>query len=476
MMEDFRPAVRLRLPADLDDEAEVARLRAIGLRELDAMRQENRYELPVYSRSLRLDGGETIVCRRVGSLDSIDILAAPRRERSVPVRPLPGPRPQGEGFFYAIPDCLARYEGLESLENAIDEGALAGWFVGLGNDVTVASLSDCGLPEADGLPEAGIRRDRGVFVLPGGAASGLLFGRDHIPDSAPFSVSCLVRLREYLDYDDTYDARDVLNPIRAYLLRSDDGGDFVWDCPGSIAPVLGFCSPHPHPDWSADVTYPWSPWNDDFAANTEKLIGVKPAGTACDSAPQLAGQAYRDAHGAAYPYPDGFVMGLQAAGLFLYNGNRLLGARLSHFESQFGYAPALSDPLPYDLWHHVVLTHEEDGTVRLYLAAADAAEATVYAGRQPLCAMDVNCVYQASGLNAWTLQNGRTGAAVGAFRMNPVMDVALPRFFHYALSPAQAYLLQLEALTGLFVADDVESAQAAALGLTPVTIAKKEDS
>ena len=74
------------------------------------------------------------------------------------------------------------------------------------------------------------------------------------------------------------------------------------------------------------------------------------------------------------------------------------------------------------------------------------------------------------GINAWTLQNGLTGAEIGAYRMTPVMDVALPRFFHYALSTDQAYLLQLEALAGVFVADDHEVAQATALGLTPITI------
>ncbi|MEA4858282.1 hypothetical protein [Solidesulfovibrio sp.] len=473
MSEDFRPTVRLRLTGDPEDFEGLARLRGLALRELEAMRQENRHELPVYSRSLCLSGGERIVCRRVGSLDSLDIVAGPRRSRAVPVRPWPSPRLAGEGSFYVIPDCLARYEGLFGLENAVTDGDLAGWSMGLGNDVSIIPAGQAGLPQPQSLPEAGIARDRGVFVLPGGAGSGLLFGRDHIPDGASFSVSCLVRLHAALEYDYTYDDRDVLNPIRAYFLQSVDGEAFTWDCPGSIAPLLGFCSPHLHPGWSAALTYPWAPWNADYAANTETVTGVRRVETACDGAPKLAGEAYRDARGVAYPNPDGCIVGLQAAGLFVYNGNRLLGARLSNFESQFGYAPAVSDPLRYGLWHHVVMTHEADGAVRVYLAAADAAAATVYAGRQPLCAMDGDCDYQKSGHNAWTLRLGRSGEAVGAFRQNPVMDVALPRFFHYALSPAQAYLLQLEALTGLFVADDPEAAQAAALGLTPVTIAKE---
>ncbi|WP_428562087.1 MAG: hypothetical protein ACP59X_20485 [Solidesulfovibrio sp. DCME] len=470
---DFRPTVRLRLTGEPEAFEDFSRLRGLALRELEAMRLDNVYDLSVYTREVRLPGGERIVCRRTGSLDCVDIVAAPRRASPVGPPSRPATRPQREGLFYAIPDCLARYEGLYSLENAVTDGDLAGWTMGLGNDVTILSAAEAGLPEPENLPEAGIARDRGVFVLPGGAGSGLLFGRDHIPDAAPFSVSCLVRLHAALEYDYTYDDRDVQNPVRAYFLQSADGDTYTWDCPGSISPLLGFCSPHLHPGWSAALTYPWAPWNEDYAAHTETVTGVRRVETACDGAPKLAGQAYRDARGADYPNPDGCIIGLQAAGLFVCNGNRLLGARLSNFESQFGYSPAVSDPLGYGIWHHVVMTHAADGAVRLYLAAADAAEATIYAGSQPLCAMDADCDFQKSGHNAWTLRLGRSGEAIGAFRMNPVMDVALPRFFHYALSPAQAYLLQLEALTGLFVADDPEAAQAAALGLTPVTIAKE---
>jgi hypothetical protein len=467
---DFRPTPRLRYDGDAEA---LAGLRGPALRELAVMDRENAFDLPVYSRVLRLAGGETIVCRRTGCLDELTLAAPRRQEPRPPGRPLPRPVPGRESAFFAIPDCLARYEGLHSLDNAITDGALAGWSLGLGDAVTIISPADAGLPSFEGLPAAGIDRAPGVFVLPGGAASGLLFGRDHIPDDAPFSVSCLLRLRAFLDYDYTYDAKNVLNPFRPYFLQSADGADFTWDCPGSISPVLGFCSPHLKADWTETVTYPWSPWNEDYSTNAEELTGVKRVDTACPDAPLLAGDAYRDARGNAYPHPCGFILGLQAAGLFLYNGNRLLGARLSHFESQFGYAPALTDALEYDLWHHVVMTHETDGTVRVYVAREDSASATVWSGVQPLCAMDDACVYQASGVNAWTLANARTGAAIGAFRMNPAMDVALPRFFHYALSADQAYLLQLEALTGLFVADDHELGQAAAAGLTPILIPKE---
>uniref|UniRef100_I2PYP0 Uncharacterized protein n=1 Tax=Desulfovibrio sp. U5L TaxID=596152 RepID=I2PYP0_9BACT len=470
MNADFRPTVRLRFDGDA---AALAGLRGAALRELDTMRRENVFDLPVYGRHLRLPGGEAIVCSRIGLLETVTIRAPgagePRPAGRIALPALPDP----DGYFYAIPGCLARYEGLSTLGNAIPDGPLAGWTVGLGGDVTVVTASRAGLPEPPGLPAAGIGRELGVFVLPGGAASGLLFGRDHIPDAAPFSVSCLVRLREPLAYDYTYDARGVLNPFRAYFLQSADGRDFVWDCPGSISPLLGFCSPHLHPDWVETVTYPWAPWNEDFAARTELLAGARRAGTACPDAPALAREAYRDAAGQAYPDPEGFVLGLQAAGLFVYNGNRLLGARLSHFETQTGYVPALSDPLECGVWHHAVLTHEADGAVTLYLAREDRAAADAYAGVQPLCAMDAACAWQASGVNAWTLANGRTGQAIGAYRMNSAMDVALPRFFDYALSPGQAYLLQLEALAGLFVADDHEVVQAAGAGLTPITIAKE---
>jgi len=329
------------------------------------------------------------------------------------------------------------------------------------------------LPAYAGLPQAGIGREVGVFRLPGGAASGLLYGRGHIPDNAPFSVSCLVRLNAPLKYDYTFDARGVLNPIRNYLLRSDDGAAFVHDCPGDLSPLIGFCSPHLHPGWEEDVTYPWSPWNDDFAASPDRLQGARRAAAGCDGAPRLIGDDYKDAQGNPYPSPDGFVMGMQAAGVFVTDGNRLLGARLSHFESQFGTTPAVSDPLEIGLWHHVVMAHAADGTVRLFVVREDEAEGAAYAGTMPLCAMDEACAYQASGVNAWTLRNGPDGEAIAASCMNPTMDVALPRFFHYALSPGQAWLLSLEGLSGLFVADDHEAAQATALGLTPIVIEKE---
>jgi hypothetical protein len=467
MMKDFRSPPRLRRFGDAEA---CASLRGVAIEELAAMNRENVFDLPVYSRISRLPSGETLRCRRMGALDEVEIRAVGSDRPEAPTPARSAIRPSRDGTFFAIPNCLARYEGLSSLGNVIPDGVLANWSLGLGGDVIVTTATEAGLPEPMGLPEAGITRELGVFVLPGGAASGIVYGREHIPDDAPFSVSCLVRLRQTLEYDYTYDAKDVLNPIRTYLLHSLDGEDFTWECPGSISPLIGFCSPHLHPDWSETVTYPWAPWNENFMKKTEQLSGAKRVETACPDAPLLAGSGYSDATGKAYPHPCGFVLGLQAAGLFLHNGNRLLGARVSNFESQFGYSPAVTDPLEYDLWHHVVMTHDTDGAVRVYLAREDADEASAYPGMQPLCAMDDACVYQASGVNAWTLHNGQTGQAIGAYRMNPVMDVALPRFFHYALSPTQAFLLQMEALTGLFVADDHEMAQAMALGLTPICI------
>ena len=190
-MDAYRPATRLRFFGDAE---QLAPLRTLALRELDTMHRENAFDLAVYGRTVVLPTGERIECRRLGSQDRIDIHAAPVRERAVPGRAARSRARAPQGAFYAIPDCLARYEGLTSLGNAIPDGDLAGWSLGLGNAVTVRRRADVGLPEAQGLPEAGCDREVGVFRMPGGAGSGLLFGRDHIPDNAPFSVSCLVRL------------------------------------------------------------------------------------------------------------------------------------------------------------------------------------------------------------------------------------------------------------------------------------------
>ena len=273
------------------------------------MRRENVFDLPIYARGLTLPTGEHIECRRIGALDCLTITTprlhpATEVTRIAPDTPLPPP-----GYFYAIPQCLARYEGITSLVNAIPDGALAGWSLGPGNAVTICRPGKAGLSEAAGLPEAGLNREVGVFELPGGSGSGLLFGREHIPDNSPFSVSCLVRLREPLEYDYTYDARGVYNPFRTYLLRSDDGERFTWDGPGDIAPLLGFCSPHLHPGWSETVTYPWAPWNENFVKNVEQLAGAKRlTDQVCAEAPLLAGKAYTDALGQAYPHPYGFML------------------------------------------------------------------------------------------------------------------------------------------------------------------------
>jgi hypothetical protein len=471
MDDDFAPTPRLRLDAGSD---EPARLRRAGLRELDLLRRENVFDLPVYERRSRLATGETVLCRRVGGQEYVTLGPAPLREPAEESPTAPGPRRRREGDFYAIPDCLARYEGLADLQNAVPDGALAGWTLGLGAAVTVIPAAEAGLPAYAGLPQAGISRDVGVFRLPGGAASGLLYGRGHIPDDAPFSVSCLVRLTAPLEYDYDFDARGVLSPVRTYLLRSEDGREFSKDCPGDLSPLIGFCSPHRHPDWEEDAVYPWAPWNDDFAASPDRIAGARRAAAPCPEAPRLMGEGYLDGQGAPYPYPDGFEMGVQAAGVFVAGGNRLLAARLSRFESQFGAVPAVSDPLAIGVWHHVVMTHETDETVRLYVVREDQAEGAAYGGKMPLCALDAACAYQASGVNAWTLRSGDGGEAIAAYRMNAAMDVALPRFFHYALSPGQAWLLSLEALSGLFVADDHETAQATAYGLAPVTIVKED--
>lgn len=471
MDDDLTPTPRLRLDAGGD---ESARLRRAGLRELDIMRRENVFDLPVYERRSRLATGETVLCRRVGGQEYVTL--GPGRPRESEDQPLAAPAPSRRwgGDFYAIPDCLARYEGLADLQNAVPHGSLAGWTLGLGAAVAVIPAAEAGLPAYAGLPQAGISRDIGVFRLPGGAASGLLYGRGHIPDDAPFSVSCLVRLTAPLEYDYDFDARGVLNPVRTYLLRSDDGRDFIKDCPGDLSPLIGFCSPHRHPEWEEDAVYPWSPWNNDFAVSPDRIAGARRAAAPCPQAPRLAGQGYQDGQGNPYPYPDGFEMGVQAAGVFVTGGNRLLAARLSHFEHQFGAMPAVSDPLEIGVWHHVVMTHEIDETVRLYVVREDQAQGAAYGGKMPLCALDAVCAYQASGVNAWTLRSGDGGEAIAAYRMNAAMDMALPRFFHYALSPGQAWLLSLEALSGLFVADDHETAQAVAQGLTPVTIVKED--
>ncbi|MFZ5813458.1 MAG: hypothetical protein ACOY4F_15585 [Thermodesulfobacteriota bacterium] len=473
----FPPVIR-----EHGDTLAAAALRPAARRELDTLARVNVNDLDVVSRTVRFDDGRVIVCRRVGGRDLVDIHAPTRRLRTAGGRePALPPRHGEEGFFYVIPGCVARYDGPGDLVNAIPDGPLAGWTVGTGSAVALLPFSETGLPDPGVVPETGDERVYDAFRLPGGAASGLLYAPGHIPASGAFALSCLFRLRERLEYDYTFDEKGVLSPVRPYVLRSGDGVDFTWTCPGSLSPVIGFCEPMAHPDWVEEITYPWSPWNEDFAEKTEEVAGIKRVEQSCPDAPLLApdgsaGDPYLDALGAAYPHPHGFVVGMRLAGLFIADGDRLLAGRISDFSSQYGRDPILTGSLNMGVWHHAVLSSAEDGTTTLHLAVdgQEPGDWTTYAAAQPVGDMDMGGNYPASGVNAGYLVNDRSGERIGGFRMNAALDIALPRFFHEALDADQARLLHEEAFCGRFVADECEMAAIAAKGLTPIIIGRSD--
>ncbi len=453
-------------------------VRGDAMRELQTLDRLNVNDLEVCSRRVRRAGGGVIVCRREFGRRTADIFvptAQAKQKRPGSGSPTAEER---ERFVYVVPDCVARYDGLYDLVNNIPDGSLAGWGLGTGRAISILPEGECGLRPGAALPDAGMSREYNVFRLPGGKGSGLLYADGHIPQTGAFSVSCLFRLNAALEYDHDFDDKDVVNPLRTYFLKSGDGTDWTWDCPGSLSPVIGFCSPRLNPAWEETFTYPWAPWNEDFSANTEVLAGAFAAGAACPEAPPLAGEpgsAYWDAAGPnPYPHPMGFVTGVQATGLFVYNGDRLMVAKISDYTTQYGYEPIITGAVKIGTWHHAAATYDEDGAAALYLAELDAPEATAWTGLQPKCALDEAFTGARSGVNHWTLSSENTGEIISEYRMNPAMDVALPRFYHYALSAGQAYMLQLEAFGDVFVADDHEAGELAGKGYTPILVGREE--
>ncbi|MDQ7831398.1 MAG: hypothetical protein RDU30_06685 [Desulfovibrionaceae bacterium] len=477
-MDDFAPPPVVR---EHGDRLEAAALRPMARRELAAMHRQNTGGLDAVSRTVRLDDGRVILCRRQAGQDMMDLYAPIRREGRPPTPPPRTRRRPGlDGSFFVIPGCVARYDGVSGLENAIPDGPLAGSRLGTGLRVSLLPFADTDLPDPGVVPETGDERVYNAFRLPGGEGSGLLYGPGHIPASGAFSISCLFRLTQRLDYDYAFEDRGVLSPIRPYVLETLDREAFTWSCPGSLSPVAGSCQPDFHPGWTEEITYPWPPHTGDFSRPAERLTGIRRVSESCPDAPLLApdgpGESpYRDDRGDAYPHPHGFVTGMRLAGLFIVDGDRLLAGRLADVEADGGLAPIRTPPLPLWSWRHAVFSCAADGAAVLSLAAQDQTPEAwaAYAAPQSARAMDMGGGYAASGVNSGHFISENTGERISGFRMNAALDVALVRFFHHALDADQARLLHFEAFRGEFAADDFEAGPLAAKGLSPIVIGRQ---
>jgi len=321
-----------------------------------------------------------------------------------------------------------------------------------------------------------------VYRLPGGVDSGMYLSKDHLPGNTIFSFSCAFRLNEKLEYDYSFDERGVLNPIRSYYLKSSNGTQWKWDCPGSLSPVIGWASPQYFTSDAESVTFPWAPWNEDFT-NESLATGMKAADIACDGAPLLAdtwsaSSPYWDNNDPPnpYPYPKGFITGMRLFGLFVYNGNQLLCGRLNDFMGQYQLSPIITPEIELGQWLHTAVVQETDGTLNLYLANKTTKVATRYSvaslldGMEPPTAYDAAYDYAFVGYNSWYVRLLTNGEKISHFSMNPRMDVCLPRFYDRNLTMAEAVLLHREALDGIFVADDFEVGQIEAAGFIPVLV------
>lgn len=470
-------------------------LRGVGLQCKAQLQRENAYDYAVFARTwTERDGIRCTVQRNLGPLVdayTITIFCPPRArggEEEIRVQ-IPVLQP---GQFFYVPGCVARYDAVLAPAlpkshavhwiNAVPGGALKDAVLNYRKDVVLRTRAACGLPAMEGRDQAGISRNIGVYSLPGGVASGMHLLKEHLPDNKDFSFSCAFRLNESLAYDYTFEERQVLNPIRSYYLKSSDGQQWAWDCPGSLCPVIGWAAPQYFKASQEHITYPWAPWDDDFS-NEFLISGLKAADTVCPDAPLLAeswsaSSPYWDRKDPPrpYPHPKGFVTGMRFVGLFVYNGKQLLCGRINDFQGQYQLSPVMTPPIALGEWMHAVVAQEQSGAFTFSLASSATEKGSRYSGvvslepMLPPTAVDAPYDYVFLGYNSWFVDLAQPHETISHFSMNAHLDICLPRFYGRAVNRAEAVLLHREALDGVFVADAFEMGQLVAAGLVPVSV------
>jgi len=462
-----------------DIQAGVERI-GLVIQQLQLLKNLNIQNLPLYQTSRGYDDGSQITVFRQGNVYSAAVYVPPKSTIKIPALE--------KGQVYWIPGCVARYDAavLSSLAksdalhwiNSIPTGTLSKEVLRYRSDVSLSARQACGLPVMQSMPEAGITRDGGVFKCSGGVNSGMYLSKEHMPDEAIFSFSCAFRLHKKLEYDYTFDEKGVLNPVRPYYLKKNNGGQWTWDCPGSLSPVIGWASPQYFTADYEKVTFPWSPWNDDFTKKTS-VTGLKAVDIACADAPLLADSSpYWDKKDPpnAYPYPKGFIVGMRFCGLFIYNGNQLLCGRINDFTKQYQLSPIITSEISLGQWFHAVVVQGKNGTLNLFLANGAAKDTTQYTTMSQIQSMTPPTVYDSKydyvflGYNSWDINILTTNERISHFSMNPQIDICIPRFYRRDLTKAEALLLHVEAFGKVFIADDFELGPLEATGFSPVTV------
>ena len=272
----------------------------------------NKLDLKQYDHTVYFDDGTIVTAHRNDKEYWAEVYVPPRQT---------GP---GQGQFYHVPGCVARY--CLGVRNDVPSGDLKDeqlvFSVNSAKKTSVSFLNrkECGLPSSGVAPDGSILRDYKVISMPGTDTStlsseqnsGIGFTAKHIPSSGPFSISFVARLNKKIEIDYSFSEKSkeiggestIWNPIRPRILKSDDGETWSATCPGSLAPLLGRFLPLRFSKHWAKFTFPWPPYNSNFVSEAVDLIGFREVGTSCADEPTLESE-----YSPASPYWDKVVTG-----------------------------------------------------------------------------------------------------------------------------------------------------------------------
>jgi hypothetical protein len=585
------------------DERQADTLRGAALQLKAGLDQGNVNALNQCSAMRRYDDGSVIEVRKNYNFYELNIYCphVPGPQEAQPIQIVP---PLEPGQFFWVPGCFARYgfqEGQE-LHNEIllKAGSLDGDTSNEGFGTVFENLDDVGLPPPGTSPDGSIsRRYRTCWLEGVGPDSGEYYSQfkmasAHIPAKGSFSISCVVRLREPIQVDYSFQYRTaelgngytVWNPIKARLLTSEDGVTWSSACPGSLAPLVGYKIPSRFSNHWVNFTYPWPSFNEDFVAGIERQIGCREIGRVCPNEPLMAsdyapaspywdkvstgdletlhgefvsswsenaevqnfapyasyckfkvegdhgkavgtravaslddgGKRYATVYSVEYErnqdnsikatiftlkdyqykrfvadarpdvtfgmqpfpvaHPEGYMIGVNIMGLCWFNGDRIIAGKICDFESEYNLNTIVSDPLDIGLWYHVLMSYDENGVINLYVAKlgertiqlkSGIASTGTYVNMDGFGRSEKIMV----GSDSWRLTPKATSPEsedTSEWVYSSSMDIGLLRFYHRALSKAEAQVLAMEVLDGVFVADDQEAGQLVAAGYVPITV------
>jgi len=177
-------------------------------------------------------------------------------------------------------------------------------------------------------------------------------------------------------------------------------------------------------------------------------------------------------------HPPGYMIGMNYCGLFWYNGNHILAGKITNFESEYQYEHIVSDEILLGEYYHVCMTYDEDGETCLYITQMKDLIAYNTYGEQPTAEYS-NCdgfgdvIDYFSGFLNWAYTSSKDTPATDwdcSWLFSADMEIGLLRFYHRALSKAEAQLLTQEVFNGTFVADDFEAKKLMAKGYQPVLV------